>query len=305
MAKGVRELLQASIDPLGTRVVGRPNLILVFGGPLGDGREKSARQMFLDWIKKNHKDLSQSMITAENCKDWNNFAGYANLIDFERDVVCLSRAVVLFLESPGSIAELGAFCMDPQFSEGLFVIIGEDYYNAFSFISQGPVKKIEGDDEESVCTVKDIKTKAIEHEFSQIVESLESKLKKAPKSLKFEPQTTRHQILLIADLIELFGALTVNEIVDLCELLGLKTTVPKVKHLYALLFRFGIVTTKKKNTTLYYLPTKHRLQFLDYQSIDKNKKFDRLRFKTKVSTPWIKDNVGRYSAYRDVHGTLG
>lgn len=303
MAQGAVELLKANINPADIRIGQLPNFILVFGGPLGDPR-RSARQMFLNWIDINRQDLGEWLIKPEDYHDWNSLQGYPNLIDFERDAVCLTRAVILFSESPGSHAELGAFCMDPILSERLFVVISEDHYNAGSFIAKGPVKKIEDIDEESICTVKGIEPLTIQNELLQIVESLERKLGSAPKSTNFDPHRTRDQFLLIADLIELFGALTVNEIVDLCALLGLNTTVHQVKILYEQLSRFNIVTAVKKNTSRYYLPTQHRFQFLDYKSPFENKRFDRLRFKTKISTPWLKSDKRRLEAYADIHGSL-
>lgn len=303
MVQGAAEILKASINPADTRIKRLPSFILVFGGPLGDPR-KSARQMFLNWIDIHRRDLGEWMIKPEDYPDWNSLQGYPNLIDFERDAVCLTRAVILFSESPGSHAELGAFCMDPILSERLFVVISEDHYNAGSFIAKGPVKKIEDIDEESICTVKDIEPLAIQQELLQIVESLECKLGNAQKSTNFEPLRTRDQFLLIADLIELFGALTVNEIVDLCSILGFNTTVHNVKILYEQLSRFNIVTSVKKKTSRYYLPTQHRFQFLDYTSSDETKRFDRLRFKTKISIPWLKSDKRRLEAYAEVHGGL-
>lgn len=303
MGQGAIELLRASINPVDTRISALPGFILVFGGPLGNPR-KSARQLFLNWIDINRRDLSEWMVKPEDYADWNNLDGYANLIDFERDAVCLTRAVILFSESPGSHAELGAFCMDPILLERLFVVISEEHYNAGSFISKGPIKKIEDINEESICTVKGIESAALQPELQRVAESLDAKLAIAPKTTHFDPQRTRDQFLLIADLIELFGALTVNELVELCGLLGFNTSVPQVKFLYGQLSRFDIVTAVKKNTYRYYIPTKHRFQFLDYTSPHGAARFDRLRFKTTVSGPWLLSDKRRHEAYADIHGGL-
>jgi len=210
METGALDLFKSSISAADTRISSLPGFILVFGGPLGDPK-KSARQLFLNWIDINRRDLSPWMIKPEDYQDWDSLDGYANLIDFERDAVCLTRAVIIFSESPGSHAELGAFCMDPILLERLFVVIGEEHYNAGSFIAKGPIKKIEDLNEESICTVKDIKSEVIQPELDQVAESLDLKLKAAPKSVNFDPKRKRDQFLLVADLIELFGALTVNE----------------------------------------------------------------------------------------------
>lgn len=303
MGQGAIDILQSSINPIDTRITALPGFILVFGGPLGDPR-KSARQLFLNWIDINRRDLSEWMVKPEDYRDWDSLDGYANLIDFERDAVCLTRAVVLFSESPGSHAELGAFCMDPVLLERLFVVIGEDHYNAGSFISKGPIKKIEDISEESICTVKGIESAILQPELQQIADSLDAKLDIFPKSTNFDPKRRRDQFLLIADLIELFGALTVHEIVDLCGLLGFNTSVPEVLSLYGQLSRFNIVTSVKKNTYRYYIPTTHRFQFLDYKSQKSAARFDRLRFKMTVSRDWLLSDKRRHGAYADIHGGL-
>lgn len=303
MGQGAIDILQSSINPVDTRISALPAFILVFGGPLGDPR-KSARQLFLNWIYINRTDLSRWMVKPEDYGDWDKLEGYANLIDFEIDAVCLTRAVVLFSESPGSHAELGAFCMDPILSERLFVVIGEEHYNAGSFISKGPIKKIEDISEESICTVKGIEWEAIQLELQQIADSLDAKLKILPKSTNFDPRRRRDQFLLIADLIELFGALLAHEIVELCGLLGFNTNVPEVLSLYRQLLRFEIVTSVKKNTYRYYIPTVHRFKFLDYKSPNGTSRFDRLRFKMTVSRDWLLSDNRRHGAYADIHGAL-
>jgi hypothetical protein len=303
METGALDLFKSSISAADTRISSLPGFILVFGGPLGDPK-KSARQLFLNWIDINRRDLSPWMIKPEDYQDWDSLDGYANLIDFERDAVCLTRAVIIFSESPGSHAELGAFCMDPILLERLFVVIGEEHYNAGSFIAKGPIKKIEDLNEESICTVKDIKSEVIQPELDQVAESLDLKLKAAPKSVNFDPKRKRDQFLLVADLIELFGALTVNEIVGLCELLGFNTNIHEVKSLYGQLFRFNIITSVKKHTYRYYIPTEHRFRFLDYTSPIGTSRFDRLRFKTTISGPWLTKDKRRHEAYAEIHGSL-
>ena len=303
MVQGAINILQSSINPIDTRISALPSFILVFGGPLGDPK-KSARQLFLNWVDLNRPDLREWMRKPEDYTDWDSLDGYANLIDFERDAVCLTRAVVLFSESPGSHAELGAFCMDPILSERLFVVIGEDHYNAGSFISKGPIKKIEDVSEESICTVRGIDSVVVQPELQQIADSLDAKLKIFPKTTYFDPKRRRDQFLLIADLIELFGALIAHEIVDLCGLLGFNSNVPEIRGLLRQLSRFQIITSVKKNTYLYYIPTAHRFQFLSYKSLNGNARFDRMRFKVTLSRDWLLGDKRRHGAYADIHGGL-
>lgn len=301
MAKGAAELLSEHIDPSDTRIQKLPDFILVFGGPLGNPRD-SARQLFLNWIDIHRADLSEWVIKPEDYQDWNNLDGYQNLIDFERDAICLTRAVVLFSESPGSHAELGAFCMDPMLSERLLVVISEQHYNAGSFIAKGPIKKIESLNDDSVCAVTDIKYPGIDNEMPGIIDSLDNKIKSLPRTMQLDLERTRDQFLLIADLIELFGSLTITEVHELCRVAGFNTTIPHIKSMYGQLERFGIVASVKKYTQRYYIPTARRFSFLNYKGKTANGKFDRLRFKTTVTFPWLSADKKRFEAYCNIHG---
>lgn len=79
---------------------------------------------------------------AEDVKDWSSYSAYDDLIEFEKDIAHLCKAIVLFVESPGSIAELGSFAVIPEITEKLIVFVHSDYSGATSFVSLGPLKRI-------------------------------------------------------------------------------------------------------------------------------------------------------------------
>lgn len=301
MSKDSLELLSDLIDPTETRVEQLPNFILVFGGPLGHPHD-SARQLFLNWIQVKRNDLAIWIRNPEDFPDWNNLDGYANLIDFEKDALCLTKAVVLFSESPGSHAELGAFCMDASLSDRLLVVISNKHYNAGSFIAKGPVKKIEDLHEDSICTVETIKSPEIQHEIPQIVAALDNKLKSLPKTTSFDATRRRDQFLLVADLIDLFGALTVTELIDLCSAFNFHASTTQIKAIFGQLARFGIITPVRRYSVIYYVPTKLRSSYLNYKGKSDAASFHRLRFKTREAANWLVSDSKRYSAYRSVHG---
>ncbi|MBS1069865.1 retron St85 family effector protein [Gluconobacter cerinus] len=79
---------------------------------------------------------------------------YDNLLSLESDLAQLSSITLLFSESFGSAAELGAFCWDKDISNRLLVVISDYYYAEDSFVKLGPLqhlKKLCGDT--SVCVV--------------------------------------------------------------------------------------------------------------------------------------------------------
>lgn len=301
MTATVVDILAEHVDLSEIRIRELPNFIMVFGGPLGNPMG-SARQLFLNWVDINRRDLSEWMRRPEEYQDWNSHDGYQNLIDFERDAVCLTRAVILFSESPGSHAELGAFCMDPILSERLLVVISNEHYTAGSFIAKGPVKKIEDIESDSICTVSSIAPPDIQYEMSAIIDALDAKLASMPKSMLLDLRRQRDQFLIIADFVELFGALTISEILDLCKQVGIATTVPHIKSMYRQLERFGLVVSTRKYSQIYYVPAPERFSFLDYKSKKDGSRFDRMRFKTSATMPWLKSDKKRHDAYLHIHG---
>jgi hypothetical protein len=80
---------------------------------------------------------------AEDVKDWNSYSAYDDLIEFERDIAHLCKAIVLFVESPGSLAELGSFAIIPEITEKLIIFVHADHSSQSSFISLGPLKRID------------------------------------------------------------------------------------------------------------------------------------------------------------------
>ena len=79
---------------------------------------------------------------AEDVKDWNSYSKYEDLIEFEKDITHLCKAIVLFVESAGSIAELGSFSVIPEISEKLIIFVQSMYSDSTSFIALGPLKHI-------------------------------------------------------------------------------------------------------------------------------------------------------------------
>ena len=147
---------QSSISPEKTRIESLAPVVFVFGGPAstGDIRYSSCRNVFLTWAHESGFELANSLITPEDYKEWNQFEGYDNLVDFERDAGCLSRGILLFLECPGALAELGVFCMDDVLCERLLVVVEKKHYDDSSFIRLGPIRRIEeAHSASAVCVV--------------------------------------------------------------------------------------------------------------------------------------------------------
>lgn len=262
----------------------------------------SARQLFLNWMMVNNSPVKSLIRTPEQFGDWNKFEGYGNLVDFERDAGHLTKAIVLFSESEGSFAELGAFCMDSVISERLFVVIAKQFYHAESFIAYGPVKKIEdGNHDHSICVTDTLEPAKLGPELSSIAFALEEKIASIPKTQSFDPSRHRDKFLLVADLVELFGALTIKELDALVKVMKVELSNTELRAILNQLKRFELIEMVEGTTKRFFIPPKDRQPYLDYESPKGTPAFERSRFKMLRATPWLRADAPRYKAYCEIH----
>ena len=293
-----------SISPDRTRVVSLAPLIFVFGGPTSvSDKYASCRNVFLSWAHDSGFELANSLVTPEQYPEWNQFEGYDNLVEFERDTGCLSRGILLFSECAGALAELGAFCMDEVLCERLLVVLERAHYKEDSFIRLGPIKHIEdthGDG--AICVVNSVDEKEVfELQVSGVGGALKAKVETLPKTHRFDPSRTRDQFLLIIDLVELFGALTKREIEELLEYMGISHEPKHFKRMLNLLKMLGLIIHSKKLTNPFFVAPKNRSFFLAYSG-QGDLKFERAPFKLKTTHPALRKDKERLSAYEDIHG---
>ena len=132
-----------------------------------------------------HADL---LLMPENYNDWNNFDTYSDLLLFEKDLGYLTSAVLVFLEAPGAIAELGAFSQIKSLSERLVVVVKDTHHPINSFISLGPIRSIEKTQghKNSVCVIPNLKPEDLEKHISVILTTLDSKTRKNQAKLHIQ-----------------------------------------------------------------------------------------------------------------------
>jgi hypothetical protein len=83
------------------------------------------------------------IILAERAQPLTAEAGYNDLLSFESDIAQVVSLILLFAESAGSLAELGAFAALQTVAPKLLVVLGDYYYNKSSFIRNGPIRFLE------------------------------------------------------------------------------------------------------------------------------------------------------------------
>lgn len=188
---------------------------------------------------------------------------YEQLLHFERDLAQLCELVLLFTESPGSFAELGAFAMVPEIAPRLLVLIDGKNYADSSFIKLGPVRSLQVAhgknsvfviplDQLGIPSIRDIGDADI-GEFKGIIEQpFKMRADEVPTPTKFNPAVPGHMAKLIAGLIHHYGALTSDEIVAGALQLELVIDVPSVEKLLFCLNEVGWVFSETRGFETYH-----------------------------------------------------
>lgn len=111
-----------------------------------------APQSLRDYIYRTNRPGSSNFrfVLAEQANELYRDTKYHDLITFEEDIARIASLVVVIAESPGSLAELGAFASSPPIRPSLRILIQELYAADESFIRFGPVERIMRDGDGNV-----------------------------------------------------------------------------------------------------------------------------------------------------------
>ncbi len=105
---------------------------------------KSARDYFYNYIHQHHSDLAGRTRLAEDVilHAWSDEQPFSDLLELEEYLADLSDAIVLFVESAGSFAELGAFSASDRLRTKTVAVVNAFYSEANSFIAHGPLRRL-------------------------------------------------------------------------------------------------------------------------------------------------------------------
>ncbi len=291
----------STVDPHKATVVSFPEFIAIFGGPIrfkkSRANPKSNRDAFYRWILEHRSDLKELLLIPENYNDWNDSAIYSDLLLFEKDLGYLTSAVLIFLESPGSIAELGAFSQIDSLSKRLMVVVKDGHHPQKSFISLGPIRSIEKTQKHahSVCVIPDVKPEQLMPYIPSIVEMLDLKRARTKNNESRKRNDQQHQILLILDFINLFLVIQKNELKQLAMHFGFKLSLRRLNQLLFLLEKTALITCKHSFGNQYYSPRKFN-KYIDYTSKTNSASFKRETTKARVMEE-IQNDQPRKNAY--------
>lgn len=230
-----------------------PSIILLFGGEINikDTNPCSVREMLVEYCHKNNALAENSIRLAEHYKDWFEASHYSDLLSFEEELSQLASVTIIILESPGAIAELGAFCVNEKINKNLVIVLSEDHHKSKSFITLGPLRKIRNGSVLVYDWNYEKMPSTVSSELPFLAEDINSHLTKNTIQ-QFDTDNIGHVSFLIHELLIQFKALTRHELVDYLSVLGVDAKVSEIKRLLYLLTLFDLVKIRPKGNREFY-----------------------------------------------------
>jgi hypothetical protein len=293
--------LIATVDPRGCHLINLPSRIWVFGGPIAEDSSHSCRSLRDSFWRQQIATLQQRswfkhLDRPENHPGWWAFSGYDNLLEFERDACYLASRIVLFSESPGSHAELGALALDDSILPRLFVVVQAQFMEGDlreSFLNLGPIRRV--DLKGSKCVIGTTHSRHLPpDDFEAIVDSVDAALDNKPHGrITLHQINPTHRLLLIADLVDL---LLVSKLADLQRALvhfGIAISDADLQRGVGLLAFFKLVRFEQRGTEPFWVRcTSGDAPWVDYTAAIGQTHFDRTRFKVSCQE-WIRTDNRR------------
>jgi len=201
----------------------------------------------------------------------------SDLLKIEEDLTKYSDCIIIILESNSAIAELGAFTIIDDLAESVMVINDVEFKDSDSFISLGPLKKV--DEKSNFGPVIYTKLESISRSFAVVKERLDNIKRGKNKRVLFDNATKlkevagkngneKNRLLFVADLISLFSPISFNEMIVLMKKIYGGNQYNFLHDEIRLLMALDLVKFKKG---FYYRTKKDSNLFFDFKGFDTRK----------------------------------
>lgn len=249
------------------------------------------------------------VILAETADPLTTDAGYRDLLDFEADIAGAVGIILLFAESAGSLAELGAFSALEEVAPSLLVVTDDYYYNEKSFIRRGPLKHLEATFSDEWIVVLERADVGIHLDTGSpaaldllkfdaaLRPAIERRLKARPDSELIRSKNNSHIILLIVGLCQEFGALTQTEIRDFVKALtGVQLTPTRLQNFIFCGKLLGWIAEVRKGHNIFFVAELLPNSAIEYNFMSASSARDKARVRTEIRAYWKAAEPHRWRA---------
>lgn len=218
----------------------------------------SVRGALVEYLHKAQCHLADSITLAEDFQDWIHDAVYKDLLAFESDIAHISSLIVIILESPGALAELGLFVKNKALKNKILVFVRQDHYEESSFIRLGPLRYLQDIKVSSVCSYPwddgDL-VGTLSSSLKEMREDILSAVSNRDGSEAFNIDNEGHIAFVIYEVVKVFRALMFMEIESYLQAIKIKISRDKLKRLLFLLGKFKLVDSSTRGHVDYYYVT--------------------------------------------------
>lgn len=251
----------------------------------------SFRHRFIAHLETHDENISRTIVLAESFKDYFKENTFNDLLVFEDEIANIASIVMIFLESPGSLVELGMFCSKPNYYKKLLIVAPQEHTEAEdSFIYLGPLVHIKRKEESSVSIypwpddTQQVYNKAY---LDDLLELVKEKLHSAPKQVVFQPDNSGHIALLIYEVIRLSYPILIGEILMAMIALDIDIEESDVKRHIYILSKLGMIGHNFYSSYTYYYPLLKELKTINFGRDKDNKVCDSQSIQMSINQSYI------------------
>jgi len=266
--------------------------IFVCGGivDITAGSPLSFRHHLMEYSASKFPDIHESIVQAETFKDYFKENAYPDLLIFEEEIANLASLVLIFLESPGSLVELGMFCTKPDFFKKLLIIAPqEEVSGEDSFIYLGPLENIRKKEPTAVEIYPwpKININYEKNYLNDLCLAIKSKLSCLPKKVEFNFENSGHIALLIAEIIRISYPIILHEIEYVLMALKIELKLSEItRHIY-LLNKLELIKSLFYSSSRYYYSTQPEHSIFSFGKLSTGNSFDENMIRMKIQQSYI------------------
>jgi hypothetical protein len=280
--------------------------IFLCGGDINsqNGSIKSLRMAFLRFAYDKPFEKHKILI-AEEINPFFPRGTYKDLLSLESDLAQIASLILVFSESYGSAAELGAFSMKSEIAARLLVVIDDKNFNDSSFVKLGPLRSLQNNvgrsavyvldrSEMNFRSILDVSKIDIKKFKTAMIEAIAEREKSIETSSTYNPSHHGHQIMLMVGIVQQHGALTLFELQNCISLLGFPLQPDQMENLLLCAEFVGWVKKVSRGSFDYYVSPIDK-QIISFRRRPDASNIDMVRWRTDVVSYWRDNDSTRFS----------
>ncbi len=259
----------------------------------------SLRDRFLSYTATIEDSIHDTIVLAEKFKDYFKENLYSDLLVFEDEIANMSTLVIILLESPGSLVELGMFCTKPPLYKKLLIVAPQkEAKDEDSFIYLGPLEYIKKKSPTSVAIYPWADPKIAHYSkdnLDDLCDLIHNKLRSRNKTEKFNIKNSGHVAYLVCEIINLCYPILISDIELALAAMEIELSTSSIsRHLY-LLSTFNLIKQLHYSSYKYYYPTNEKNRKIKFGKTKDNKVLDVSRIKMNISASYVlsEDSLSR------------